>query len=267
MPIYRCANWRPIVNNVGGWMDSTLGVLMHQQVGYGSLFGFFNNPISQVSAHFWVSQSGTIEQYVDTTRVAWHAMQLNGSYCGIEFEGMPDDPLTAEQISAGGKILAEGHTADRWPLVLCNAAGQRGFGYHRMPGGVATACPSELRLSARQACLDAALGVSIPPTVPPYINQNIGVNLILQDPVSYGNWCIGDDGHIEANSGAPFLGALFPNRYDWQAIGKIAGIALLGDPTSKDVGYQIAVQRFSPTPDGHWFAIWGFPRDGSNVTG
>lgn len=155
MAIFDCATWRPVVNH-GGPMADEWGVVMHQQVSYGSLFGYFNDPASQVSAHFWVSQSGTIEQYVDSETVAWHGLILNLNYCGIEFEGMPTDAITPAQVDAGGLILAEGNRRHGWPFLEADANGQRGFGYHRM--AVATACPSDLRLSARPAILAAAQG-------------------------------------------------------------------------------------------------------------
>lgn len=155
MAIFDCATWRPVVNH-GGAMSAEWGVVMHQQVGYGSLFSYFNNPATQVSAHFWVSQSGVIEQYVDSEVVAWHGIVLNPNYCGIEFEGMPTDAITQAQIVSGGLILAEGNRRHGWPFQLANANGQRGFGFHRM--AVATSCPSDLRLSARPAILASAQG-------------------------------------------------------------------------------------------------------------
>jgi hypothetical protein len=138
---------------------------MHQQVGYGSLFGFFNNPASKVSAHFWIGRDGTAEQYVDTAVVAWHAKQANGAWCGVEFEGYPTEALTPGQIDAGGALYAEGARVHRWPLQLAEREADRGFGYHRM--AVATACPSDLRLAARPAILAiAAGGVPVAPAPP-----------------------------------------------------------------------------------------------------
>lgn len=200
MPRFACANWRPISTNTGGHC-SPLGVLMHQQVGYGSLFGFFNNPASQVSAHFWVARAGTIEQYVDTSTVAWHAKQLNTSYCGIEFEGYPTDAITDAQVAAGGRILAEGARVHGWPLVLANAAGQRGFGYHRMPGGVNTACPSDLRLARRPDMLNAAGGAAPVPT------EEDELTVLVQAP--NGGWTV-----VNLAEGT-YKGISTPGLLDW----------------------------------------------------
>jgi hypothetical protein len=141
---------------------------MHQTVSpaNSSLFSWFNNPRAQVSAHFWVGGNGQIEQYVDTARAAWHGVRLNPTYVGIEFGGYPTEALTAAQIAAGGRILAEGARIHGWPLQEINMAGQRGFGFHRMAGsGTSTACPSDLRLRSRGAILNAARGGK--PTQPP----------------------------------------------------------------------------------------------------
>ena len=163
MARFTCATYRPVVNH-GGPMLNEWGLVMHQQVGYGSLYSYFNDPRSQVSAHFWISQAGAIEQYVDSQTQAWHGLVLNLDYCGVEFEGMPDQALTPAQVASGGTLYKEGHDRHGWPLQLANANGQLGFGYHRM--AVATACPSDLRLASRPAILAAAAPVPIPPGVP-----------------------------------------------------------------------------------------------------
>jgi hypothetical protein len=160
MPRYASCIWRPITNNIGGQMSGRRGLLMHQQVGYGSLAGFFQNPASKVSAHFWVGRDGTCEQYVDSRVTAWHATSLNGAWCGVEFEGYPTEPLTDAQIAGGGRIYAEGMRVDGWPARLTDDPNGSGFGFHRMGGVNKTACPSDLRLAARPAILAAAGGGS-----------------------------------------------------------------------------------------------------------
>jgi hypothetical protein len=157
--------WRPIQNNTGGRMSGNRGLLMHQQVGYGSLQGFFNNPASKVSAHFWIARDGRAEQYVDSAVTAWHATSLNGEWCGVEFEGYPTEPLTSEQIVAGGRLYADGARLHGWPMELAERPGSdRGFGYHRMGGVNKTACPSDLRLASRPAILSAAGRPGGPPS-------------------------------------------------------------------------------------------------------
>jgi hypothetical protein len=166
MARFASCEWRPIANNIGGRMGAVRGLLMHQQVGYGSLFGFFNNPASKVSAHFWVGRDGRREQYVDSAVVAWHATSLNGEWTGVEFEGYPTEPLTPAQVDSGGVIYAEGVKVHGWPLATTEGPGQAGFGYHRMAGINKTACPSDLRLASRPAILAAAGGRPAPAPPP-----------------------------------------------------------------------------------------------------
>jgi len=166
MARFDCATWKPVVNH-GGAMARNMGLLLHHAVANGSLYNWFNNPSSQVSAHFWVSKSGLVEQYVDSEQVAWHAMQMNDTYCGVETEGCTpsDENMTDAMVNALAEIYAEGHLRHGWPNELANADGQLGFGYHRM--GVATACPCDLRLNRRQDILNKAFGSAPPQPKPP----------------------------------------------------------------------------------------------------
>lgn len=226
MPQFTCATWRPIGTNIGGQMGRHRGVLMHQQVGYGSLFGYFNNPAAQVSAHFWISRSGVVEQYVDSSRVAWHARQLNGEWCGVECEGMPTDPLTDAQVGRFGEILAEGHRRHGWPLQLANSASGTGLGYHRMPGGVNTACPSDLRLSRRPEIVAAAGGSSSGGSAPADTWED--TEMIAATPTGKGYFTATRDGAVYA-----FGDAVFKGNAHGKVTGKVVGIA-------------------SCAPDGYW---------------
>jgi hypothetical protein len=168
---FDCAAWRPVANQ-GGPLDANLGLVLHHAVATGSLYTWFNNPSSGVSAHFWVSQSGHIEQYVDTDRQAWHAMTLNARYVGVETEGCSApphaDPMSDAMVDALARLYAEGYRRHGWPNALAEADGQPGFGYHRM--AVATACPCDVRLAERPNILAKAFagGPPAPPgTSPP----------------------------------------------------------------------------------------------------
>jgi hypothetical protein len=168
MAIFSCATWRPISCNIGGTIYDHHGALIHHAVGDGSNWALFNDPNREISAHFWIAKSGLIEQYVDTSRVAWHAMQLNDRYIGVETEGCGApphaEPLTEAQIDAFGRLYAEGHRMHGWPYVLIDHEGQRGFGYHRM--AVQTACPCDVRKNARSEILARAQGLP-PGSTPP----------------------------------------------------------------------------------------------------
>jgi hypothetical protein len=173
MARFDCATWRPISNNLGGNLASQRGLVLHHQAGNGSLYGFFNSPAAQVSAHFWVSKSGVIEQYADTTRVTWHGRDLNSNWVGVETEGCPlepggqrarDEPMTEAMIAALARLYAEGARRHGWPNQLASSNGGRGFGYHRM--AVNTACPCDMRLNMRGEILRRAFGGTSTPTPP-----------------------------------------------------------------------------------------------------
>lgn len=168
MARFSCAVWRPISVNMGGNITNNLGLILHHQAGNGSLYNFFNRSSSGVSAHFWVSKTGIIEQYVDSSRVAWHGRSLNSRYCGVETEGCPTspyaEPLTGAQINALANLYKEGNQRHGWANALANADGQKGFGYHRM--AVATGCPCDIRLNKRREILDMAFGKTPAPKPP-----------------------------------------------------------------------------------------------------
>lgn len=174
MPWFDCAIRKPINCNTGGVISNNLGLVLHHAVAVGSLQGFFNNPSAEVSAQFWVSRTGVIEQYVDSSVVAWHGRSLNSRYNGVETEGCTQGPAYAEEmpgpmVDALARLYAEGARRHGWKNALANADGQAGFGYHRM--AVNTACPCDVRLNRRQEILAKAFGGQIPsgptPTPPP----------------------------------------------------------------------------------------------------
>lgn len=150
---YSGASWLPVgSSNHGGAMTGHVGLVLHVAVGNGSLYGWFNNPASQVSAHFWVSKTGHVEQYVDGNTEAWHAGGANGTYNGVETEGFPTEPLTDAQITGLAGIYQWGMKSYGWPKQLADTPGQAGFGWHGMGGdawGGHPLCPGDLRKPQR----------------------------------------------------------------------------------------------------------------------
>jgi N-acetylmuramoyl-L-alanine amidase len=203
MAWFDCAVKRPISTNIGGRLSPNLGLILHHAVANGSLFSFFNSPAAQVSAHFWVSKTGVIEQYVDSDAVAWHAKQLNGTYCGVETEGCTTapyaEPLTQEAINALARLYAEGNKRYGWPFECINTDGQRGFGYHRM--AVNTACPCDVRVNARTEILSIAAGS--PKPVP---TKGMSHNMIASTG-GQGYWTVTTDGAVYAFGDAKYSGA------------------------------------------------------------
>jgi hypothetical protein len=169
MAWFDCATRRQISSNTGGNMSSQRGLVLHHQAGNGSLYAFFNNPAAGVSAHFWVSKGGAIEQYVDTARVAWHGRDLNSNWVGVETEGCASPPhaeaMTDAMFNALVRLYREGNRRHGWPNQLASSNGGRGFGFHRM--AVNTACPCDVRLNRRSAILAQAFGSGAATPTPP----------------------------------------------------------------------------------------------------
>ena len=210
MARFDCAIWRPVVNHGGAMSSDPRSCCCTTPLPTARYFDHFNNPASEVSATFWVSKTGVIEQYTDSNTVAWHARQLNGTYCGVETEGCTQGPdyaeaMTSAMVATLGTLYAEGMRRHGWPAQLCEAAGQRGLGYHRMPGGVNTACPCDVRLARRPDILAAATGTAPGPAPA----KRKGRNMIAKTDTGDGYWTTTDDGAIYAfgdaeNKGSPY---------------------------------------------------------------
>jgi hypothetical protein len=205
MPWFDCATRRQISANIGGTLSPNRGLVLHHQAGNGSLFGFFNSPSAKVSAHFWVSKSGVIEQYVDTNVVSWHGRDLNGTWVGVETEGCPlnpggqtakDEPMTEAMVAALARLYAEGARRHGWPNRLSSSISTSGFGFHRM--AVNTACPCDVRLNMRTEILRRAFGGAATPTPPtPQTGGDMtaAVKLWGKNPEAY-MACIGTDNRV-----------------------------------------------------------------------
>jgi len=108
-------------------------------IGEGSLRSIdqqFNDPIARVSAHYCVSKSGDVHQYVDEKDTAYHAGNIDrpdwsglkpgktpGSFInpnfytiGIEHEGFADDPWPDAQLATSAALVGE--IAGRWNIPL-----------------------------------------------------------------------------------------------------------------------------------------------------
>jgi N-acetylmuramoyl-L-alanine amidase len=177
MSIMPGANWRPVPNHSGP-MSAHHGLVLHVQVGNNSPYGEFCDPNSQASSTWWVSKSGTVEQYVDSDVMAWTQAAGNGTWNGVETEGFPNEPLTDAQMGGLASIYAWGHTTYGWPLVLTDDPNGTGFGWHGM-GGVAwgnhPSCPGDIRKGQRQQILNL---VGIPPQ-PPSREENDTVTSLI----------------------------------------------------------------------------------------
>jgi N-acetylmuramoyl-L-alanine amidase len=116
---------RLVVNRTKGRGGQKVdAIVMH--VSEGSMVGmrsWFNDPASEVSAHYGISRKGEIEQYVDEADTAWSngrvlrptaALVLarpgsnpNRWTVSIEHEGTGKDDLTSEQRAASAWLVAD----------------------------------------------------------------------------------------------------------------------------------------------------------------
>lgn len=104
------AIWRPITVNKSRWRLVPLRVNLHVAVSEAaSLHGYFN-AAGRVDSHFYVRRDGTIEQYVDTSVVAYADLEGNGSSISVETQGgvknADGEPWTAAQVEALARIYA-----------------------------------------------------------------------------------------------------------------------------------------------------------------
>lgn len=84
-------------------------VVIHTTEGtYAGAISWFQNPASQVSAHYVISSTGEITQMVALEKRAWHATYYNDRSIGIEMAGYANDPntWTPENIQALEDLVA-----------------------------------------------------------------------------------------------------------------------------------------------------------------
>lgn len=124
----------------------------------GSLAGcdsWFQNPASQVSAHYGVGRNGEVHQYVEEGRASWHCGKVNRPdlslpwydpninpnlrTLGFEFEGWSGQPLTEIQTAAGIALL-------RWVLrrYPIEPNGNTVIGHYRLDSVNRAGCPGSV---------------------------------------------------------------------------------------------------------------------------
>ncbi|EFC86110.1 Peptidoglycan-binding domain 1 protein [Parafrankia sp. EUN1f] len=158
--LYPPATYRPVRNTSGAMTQPTRGLIPHVQVGNGSLFGWFDNPASEVSAHLWLAKTGEFEQYVPFDRRAWAQAAGNSFWISVECEGYDTEDYTPIQITRLGEFFAWGIREFGWRAEITDSVNGYGLGTHRMGGAAwgAHSCPGEIRANRRGDILAAALG-------------------------------------------------------------------------------------------------------------
>ncbi len=150
--------FRP-VRNTDGDAIRPIGLVLHVQQGNGGLFGWFDNPASQVSSTLWAGKAGQREQYVPSDVRAWAQVVGNANYDSIETEGFDTEPLTDSQLETVAQAYADGAQTFGWALTVTHTPGSSGLILHS-DGGAAWGghfgCPGTLRAAAAERIIARA---------------------------------------------------------------------------------------------------------------
>lgn len=203
----RCpfATWRPIANNYGGPMGRIAGLVLHVQEGNGSLYGWFNNPAAQVSAHFWCAKDGRLEQYLDPPgQEAWAQAAGNPNYLSVECEGFATEAMTPAQLASVAALLDWAAAAFSFPVAGPVAHGSAGFTQHCNLNGTPDPawgnhpCPGPIRLGQEPAIVTLARAPQ---------PQEVGKMLVCFVPGSTkAYFCVTPNGGVFAYGGAVYEG-------------------------------------------------------------
>jgi hypothetical protein len=199
------AAWRPISTNYGGAMGKIYGLVLHVQEGDNSLYGWFNNPAAQVSAHFWCSKAGALEQYLDPPRqTAWAQAAGNPNYVSVECEGFATEAMTPGQLATVARLLDWSASTFGFAVAGPVAHGSHGFTQHCNLNGTPDpawgnhVCPGPIRLAQEPTIVAAAQGT------PPQEAQNMLVCFVPGSTQAY--FCVTPDGAVFAYGGAVYDG-------------------------------------------------------------
>lgn len=238
------------VRNHGGPMAEVRGLVLHVQEGNGSLAGWFDNPASGVSAHFWAAKDGALEQYVEAlTQTAWAEAAGNPYYLSVETEGFVGEPLTAEQVATVAALLVWTHQEYSAPLIGPVAHGARGFTQHCNPDGTPDpawgnhVCPGPIRLAQMPAILAVANSTTTPG----------GTDvLIAGTPSGKGYYLVKPDGSVFAYGDAVYKGGI-NNAGPGGTSAMPAGDSCTGLAVCQSGGYWLT------TAKGNVYAFGGAP--------
>jgi hypothetical protein len=131
---------RPTPNKSSRNGERIRGIVMHCTTTRSdeSTINWFADPKSQVSAHYLVSRSGVIYQFVKDNEKAWHAQSANSSTIGIEHAAEPGDSLTYAQEQASASLVR--FLVNEYDISLDNIKGHKDV-------NKGTSCPNNLWLT------------------------------------------------------------------------------------------------------------------------
>ncbi len=148
--------------------------ILHSAAGRGSLYGWFANS-SNLESHFWVSDDGVIEQYVDTNVRADANYKANAFAVSIETESSPTatERWTPKQAEAIVRLLDWICTTHNIRRGLADAWNGTGIGYHIQFGSpgkwtpVSKSCPGPERIKQTKNEIIPAVAKGFKPAVEP----------------------------------------------------------------------------------------------------
>lgn len=200
------ATWRPISTNYGGKMGAVRGLVLHVQEGNNSLYGWFSNPAAQVSAHFWCSKSGALEQYLQPPQqTAWAQGAGNANYVSVECEGFATEAMTTGQLGTVAALLDWAAGTFGFPVTGPVAHGSSGFTQHCNLNGTPDpawgnhVCPGPIRLGQEPAIV--TLATEQPP---PQEAEKMLVCFVPGSTKAY--FCVTPNGAVFAYGGAVYEG-------------------------------------------------------------
>ncbi len=205
MARYPAAIWKGSPNETPKGMIAHVGLVLHIEQGTeAGTDSWFQNPSSQVSAHFSIAKTGEVHQYVDTDDKAWAEVAGNPNWVSVEFEGMSGESLTTQQIDSCGKLYAWLHGLYGMPFVSTDDPNGSGLGWHGM-GGLAWGghinCPGDPIKAQRGAILAAA---NPTPEVKPVLATRLPAISAL--PVAVSGYLLTSDGAVYAGNPAVYHG-------------------------------------------------------------
>ncbi len=150
-------------------------VILHSAAGRGSLHNFFLNS-SNLESHFWVAESGRIEQYIDTDVRADANLKANGFAISIETESSPSATERWGTAQAAAIVRLVGWLCDehRIPKRQTPTWDGSGIGWHIQFGApgpwtpVNKSCPGPARIiQARDEIIPAVARGGVAPQPSP----------------------------------------------------------------------------------------------------
>ncbi|WP_370592743.1 peptidoglycan-binding protein [Streptomyces sp. NBRC 109706] len=132
---YPAARWVPAHSsnyNTGRTQSINTVVIHVTQGSYAGSISWFQNPSSNVSAHYVIrSSDGEITQTVRDRDTAWHARSGNAYSIGLEHEGWVDEPSWFTDAMYRSSAALTSHLANRYGIPKNR---QHIVGHHEVPG-------------------------------------------------------------------------------------------------------------------------------------